>query len=144
MNGISDKGLYFPGTLIEDFVFDSQPGAGSIGSRVLHCRNAPSPGATSSMAIGKMIADKMAEEFKLNWRPIDLKVESCNYKSNYPIYLIINLHIKRYSCSTAMPRAPERTRHPVAFEAPWPRTLNCPLMPRLLWRIFKTWYSIKF
>lgn len=53
------------GTLIEDFVFDSKPASGAIGSRVLHCRNAPSPGATSSLAIAKMIADKIKDEFQL-------------------------------------------------------------------------------
>lgn len=57
--------LLLPGTLIEDFVFDSQPGSGAVGSRVLHCRNAPSPGATSSLAIAMMIADKMESQFKL-------------------------------------------------------------------------------
>lgn len=46
-------------------MFDSKPGSGAIGSRVLHCRNAPSPGATSSLAIAKMIADKIKEEFQL-------------------------------------------------------------------------------
>lgn len=47
-------------------MFDSQPGLGVIGSRVLHCRNAPSPGATASLAIAKMIADKMDEQFQLS------------------------------------------------------------------------------
>lgn len=63
--GVRAQAMAKDGTLIEDFVFDSQAGAGSIGKRVLHCRNAPSPGATSSLAIGAMIADKMEEEFKL-------------------------------------------------------------------------------
>lgn len=53
------------GSLIEDFVFDVQRDKGEVGSRVLHCRNAPSPGATSSLAIAKMIADKMATEFDI-------------------------------------------------------------------------------
>ena len=48
------------GDLVGDFVFES-----GLGSRVLHCRNAPSPGATSSLAIGRMMADKAAEEFGL-------------------------------------------------------------------------------
>ncbi|XP_063822627.1 L-2-hydroxyglutarate dehydrogenase, mitochondrial [Ostrinia nubilalis] len=63
--GVRAQAMGKDGTLIEDFVFDSKPGSGAIGSRVLHCRNAPSPGATSSLAIAEMIADKMAEEFKL-------------------------------------------------------------------------------
>ena len=48
------------GDLVGDFVFES-----GLGSRVLHCRNAPSPGATSSLAIARMMADKAAEEFGL-------------------------------------------------------------------------------
>ncbi|XP_072938686.1 L-2-hydroxyglutarate dehydrogenase, mitochondrial [Epargyreus clarus] len=63
--GVRAQAMTKDGTLIEDFVFDSKPGSGAIGSRVLHCRNAPSPGATSSLAIAKMIADKMQNEFKL-------------------------------------------------------------------------------
>ncbi|KAM3964191.1 LOW QUALITY PROTEIN: L-2-hydroxyglutarate dehydrogenase [Aphomia sociella] len=63
--GVRAQAMGKDGTLIEDFVFDSKPGSGAIGSRVLHCRNAPSPGATSSLAIAEMIADKMKEEFKL-------------------------------------------------------------------------------
>jgi len=43
---------------VGDFVFDSVQGG-----RILHCRNAPSPGATSSIAIGRMVADKMEEQF---------------------------------------------------------------------------------
>jgi 2-hydroxyglutarate dehydrogenase len=46
--------------LIGDFIFDS---GGNVEGRVLHCRNAPSPGATSSLAIGRMMADKMEEQF---------------------------------------------------------------------------------
>lgn len=49
------------GNLIEDFVFDY--GVGEIGKHVMHCRNAPSPGATSSLAIAKMIADKFEGQF---------------------------------------------------------------------------------
>lgn len=63
--GVRAQAMAKDGTLIEDFVFDSKPGSGAIGGRVLHCRNAPSPGATSSLAIAKMIVDKMEEEFKL-------------------------------------------------------------------------------
>ncbi|CAK1600943.1 unnamed protein product [Parnassius mnemosyne] len=63
--GVRAQAMAKDGTLIEDFVFDSKPGSGAIGSRVLHCRNAPSPGATSSLAIAKMIVDKMEQEFKL-------------------------------------------------------------------------------
>lgn len=51
------------GSLIEDFVFDY--GVGEIGRSIIHCRNTPSPGATSSMAIAKMIADKADKDFIL-------------------------------------------------------------------------------
>lgn len=63
--GVRAQAMAKDGTLIEDFVFDSKPASGAIGSRVLHCRNAPSPGATSSLAIAKMIADKIKDEFQL-------------------------------------------------------------------------------
>ncbi|XP_013187289.1 L-2-hydroxyglutarate dehydrogenase, mitochondrial [Amyelois transitella] len=62
--GVRAQAMTKDGTLVEDFVFDSNPSSGAIGSRVLHCRNAPSPGATSSLAIAEMIADKMKEQFK--------------------------------------------------------------------------------
>jgi len=51
------------GKLVDDFVFDT--GLGSIGGRMLHVRNAPSPAATSSLAIAKMVADKAKDTFKL-------------------------------------------------------------------------------
>lgn len=51
------------GNLIDDFVFDG--GAGDIGNHVLHVRNAPSPAATSSLAISRMIADEVQQRFKL-------------------------------------------------------------------------------
>ena len=51
------------GNLVDDFVFDG--GTGDIGSRVLHARNAPSPGATSSLSIAKMVAEKVEERFHL-------------------------------------------------------------------------------
>lgn len=60
--GVRAQALDNDGRLVDDFVFDS--GSGNIGSRVLHCRNAPSPAATSSMAIAKYIADKMENDFK--------------------------------------------------------------------------------
>jgi len=52
------------GNLVDDFVFDG--GTGEIWSRVLHVRNALSPGATSSLrAIAKMVAEKVQERFHL-------------------------------------------------------------------------------
>lgn len=51
------------GNLVDDFVFDL--GKSDVGRRVLHVRNAPSPAATSSLSIAKMIADKLQTEFNL-------------------------------------------------------------------------------
>lgn len=66
--GVRAQALDDEGNLLEDFYFDMKKGQGasSVADRVLHCRNAPSPGATSSLAIGKMIADKIRDEFKLS------------------------------------------------------------------------------
>ena len=52
------------GQLIEDFVFSR--GEGELGRRVLHVRNAPSPAATSSLAIAEMVADKARDTF--HWK----------------------------------------------------------------------------
>lgn len=48
--GIRAQALAEDGTLVDDFVVNHS-------GRVLHVRNAPSPGATSSLAIASMIAD---------------------------------------------------------------------------------------
>jgi 2-hydroxyglutarate dehydrogenase len=50
--GIRAQALGRDGRLIDDFVFDQT-------GRVLHVRNAPSPGATASLAIAREIADKL-------------------------------------------------------------------------------------
>lgn len=47
---------------MDDFVFDM--GKGEFDGKVLHVRNAPSPAATSSLAIAKMIVDELEEKFK--------------------------------------------------------------------------------
>lgn len=64
--GVRAQALDLDGTLVDDFVFHFGKGKGAVAKRVLHCRNAPSPGATSSLAIAKMIADKIDIEFKLD------------------------------------------------------------------------------
>jgi L-2-hydroxyglutarate oxidase LhgO len=56
--GIRAQALTPDGKLVDDFVFERQ-------DRVLHVRNAPSPGATSSLVIGETIADMAAEAFGL-------------------------------------------------------------------------------
>ncbi|XP_014669121.1 PREDICTED: L-2-hydroxyglutarate dehydrogenase, mitochondrial-like [Priapulus caudatus] len=61
--GVRAQALAPDGSLVDDFVFDT--GTGVLSDRVLHVRNAPSPGATSSLAIAKMVVDKMQDLFKL-------------------------------------------------------------------------------
>lgn len=62
-SGVRAQALDDMGNLVDDFVFHFGDGDGCVAKQVLHCRNAPSPGATSSLAIGKMIADKIEDEF---------------------------------------------------------------------------------
>ena len=52
-SGIRAQALAPDGTLVDDFVFHEADG-------VVHVRNAPSPGATSSLAIASVIADRVA------------------------------------------------------------------------------------
>lgn len=61
--GVRAQAVDAVGNLVDDFYFDS--GDGVLGQRVLHCRNAPSPGATSSLAIAKMMVEKMEKQFEL-------------------------------------------------------------------------------
>lgn len=49
---------------MDDFVFDM--GKDEFDGRVLHVRNAPSPAATSSLAIAKLIVNELEE--KLKWK----------------------------------------------------------------------------
>ena len=56
------------GKLVDDFVFGTGPGL--LGKHMLHVRNAPSPAATSSLAIAHMIVDKIMQDFRL-WFSID-------------------------------------------------------------------------
>ncbi|KAI4463832.1 l-2-hydroxyglutarate dehydrogenase mitochondrial [Holotrichia oblita] len=62
--GVRAQALDENGNLVDDFFFDMGD-KGSLSKRILHCRNAPSPGATSSLAIAKMIADKLENNFKI-------------------------------------------------------------------------------
>lgn len=61
--GVRAQALDRDGNLVDDFVFDG--GVGEVGSRVLHVRNAPSPAATSSLAIAEMVADEVESRFSL-------------------------------------------------------------------------------
>jgi 2-hydroxyglutarate dehydrogenase len=52
--GVRAQALGRDGKLVDDFVF-------SRTERALHVRNAPSPAATSSLAIARMVADEAEE-----------------------------------------------------------------------------------
>ncbi|MFH4979656.1 hypothetical protein AB6A40_006365 [Gnathostoma spinigerum] len=69
-SGVRAQAMDAEGNLVDDFVFDS--GRGELGSRILHVRNAPSPGATSSLAIAEMISEKAAEKFGIKHVPIKM------------------------------------------------------------------------
>ncbi|XP_018327344.1 L-2-hydroxyglutarate dehydrogenase, mitochondrial [Agrilus planipennis] len=62
--GVRAQALDRNGNLVDDFVFDK--GGSEIGARILHCRNAPSPGATSSLAIAKMLEERVEKEFNIS------------------------------------------------------------------------------
>jgi 2-hydroxyglutarate dehydrogenase len=54
--GVRAQALARDGSLVDDFVFSDT-------ERALHVRNAPSPGATSSLAIARLIADRAQQAF---------------------------------------------------------------------------------
>ncbi len=58
-SGVRAQALALDGSLVDDFVVDHQGGT-------IHVRNAPSPAATSSLAIAEMIADTAQTAFSLN------------------------------------------------------------------------------
>lgn len=57
--GVRAQAVDNAGNLVDDFIFDS--GVGEMSERVLHVRNAPSPAATSSLAIAKVVCDTIEE-----------------------------------------------------------------------------------
>jgi L-2-hydroxyglutarate oxidase LhgO len=57
-SGVRAQALASDGTLVDDFVVDHQ-------GDTLHVRNAPSPAATSSLAIAEMVADAAQRSFNL-------------------------------------------------------------------------------
>jgi L-2-hydroxyglutarate oxidase LhgO len=57
--GVRAQALALDGMLVDDFVVDHQDGA-------FHVRNAPSPAATSSLAIAEMIVDTAQRHFALD------------------------------------------------------------------------------
>lgn len=57
-SGVRAQAIASTGALVDDFVF-------SVVGKTLHVLNAPSPGATASLAIGQLIVDKAAQAFSL-------------------------------------------------------------------------------
>jgi L-2-hydroxyglutarate oxidase LhgO len=57
-SGVRAQALRRDGTLVDDFYL-----AGS--GRVLHVLNAPSPAATASLAIGRVLTERAIEQFQL-------------------------------------------------------------------------------
>jgi L-2-hydroxyglutarate oxidase LhgO len=57
-SGVRAQALNDDGSLVDDFVFDVDQG-------IVHVRNAPSPAATSALAIGRYIADDADKRFGL-------------------------------------------------------------------------------
>jgi L-2-hydroxyglutarate oxidase len=51
-SGVRAQAMYSTGALVQDFVFATGPGE-------VHVLNAPSPGATASLAIGEEIAKRL-------------------------------------------------------------------------------------
>lgn len=63
-SGVVAMGLSPNGSLFNDFIFDG--GRGVIGPNMLHVRNAPSPAATSSLAIAEELAEEAEKRFNLS------------------------------------------------------------------------------
>ena len=61
--GVRAQALDIDGNFVDDFVFDT--GSGDFSGRALHVRNAPSPAATSSLAIAEVIAERAKQLFSL-------------------------------------------------------------------------------
>jgi L-2-hydroxyglutarate oxidase LhgO len=57
-SGVRAQAMAADGSLVDDFVFEGSAG-------IVHVRNAPSPAATSSLAIAKHIADDAEQRFSL-------------------------------------------------------------------------------
>jgi L-2-hydroxyglutarate oxidase len=61
-SGVRAQAIAATGALVDDFVI-------SVTDNALHVLNAPSPGATASLAIGRLIAEQAAQAFVLaSWR----------------------------------------------------------------------------
>jgi L-2-hydroxyglutarate oxidase LhgO len=53
-SGVRAQAVQADGSMVDDFVIQSH-------GRMVHVLNAPSPAATSSLNIGKMVVEKLAE-----------------------------------------------------------------------------------
>ena len=62
-SGVRAQAMNSAGNMVDDFVFEGSEG-------VVHVRNAPSPAATSSLAIGAHIADDAERRFSLGKPPV--------------------------------------------------------------------------
>ncbi|XP_050541818.1 L-2-hydroxyglutarate dehydrogenase, mitochondrial [Daktulosphaira vitifoliae] len=64
-SGVRAQPLWSNGKMVEDLVLDcaSNDPNESVKYRVLHCRSAPSPSATSSLPIADIIVDKMFKKY---------------------------------------------------------------------------------
>lgn len=63
--GVRAQPLWADGTMAEDLVLDiaSNDPSNLVKHRIMHCRSAPSPSATSSLPIGEVIVDKMFAKY---------------------------------------------------------------------------------
>jgi L-2-hydroxyglutarate oxidase LhgO len=61
-SGVRAQAMNADGSMVDDFVFDGD-------NDVMHVRNAPSPAATSSLAIGRYVADDAEKRFGLGTVP---------------------------------------------------------------------------
>jgi 2-hydroxyglutarate dehydrogenase len=59
--GVRAQALGRDGRLVDDFAFSATP-------RALHVRNAPSPAATSALAIARYVADQAERQFGMRQR----------------------------------------------------------------------------
>jgi len=63
--GVRAQAMTTDGSLVDDFVFEGDDG-------IMHVRNAPSPAATASLAIGRYIVDDAAKRFDLGRATISI------------------------------------------------------------------------
>ncbi len=65
-SGVRAQAVAPDGTLVDDFAFAGDvapvPGSGHFSARLVHVVNAPSPAATASLAIGRVVADRLLAE----------------------------------------------------------------------------------